>query len=85
MKNHAGRGKISLSVILKPGGGFGIMGTESGAALLFIQEESIMKLQIGEKIKALRRARGVTQEQLAEMLDVSNQSVSRWESGVSQT
>ena len=44
-----------------------------------------MKLQIGEKIKALRRARGVTQEQLAEMLDVSNQSVSRWESGVSQT
>lgn len=41
-----------------------------------------MKLQIGEKIKTFRRARGVTQEQLAEVLNVSNQSVSRWESGV---
>ena len=41
-----------------------------------------MKLQIGEKIKELRREKGVTQDQLAEMLHVSNQSVSRWELGI---
>ena len=38
-----------------------------------------MKLPIGENIKALRLARGTTQEQLAEAMGVSCQSVSRWE------
>ncbi len=38
-----------------------------------------MKLNIGENIKHLRRERDITQEQLAEMLGVSYQSVSRWE------
>lgn len=33
----------------------------------------------GEKISALRRQKGITQEQLAETLHVSRQSVSRWE------
>ena len=33
----------------------------------------------GEKIAALRRKKGITQEQLAEILHVSRQSVSRWE------
>ncbi len=41
-----------------------------------------MKLKIGENIKALRKARDITQEELAEMLGVSCQSVSRWESGI---
>lgn len=41
-----------------------------------------MKLKIGENIKCFRKARDITQEQLAEMLGVSTQSVSRWELGV---
>lgn len=40
-----------------------------------------MKLTIGEKIKNLRRERELTQEDLAEVLCVSGQSVSRWENG----
>jgi len=38
-----------------------------------------MKLYIGENIKRLRRERDMTQEELAEQLGVSFQSVSRWE------
>lgn len=41
-----------------------------------------MKLSIGENIKRLRKAKDITQEQLAEMVGVSCQSVSRWESEV---
>lgn len=41
-----------------------------------------MKLKIGENIKALRKSSEITQEELAEMLGVSCQSVSRWESEV---
>lgn len=41
-----------------------------------------MKLTIGENIKVIRKSKDITQEQLAEMLGVSCQSVSRWELGV---
>lgn len=41
----------------------------------------MMKLQIGENLKRLRRARDLTQEELATILGVSYQSVSRWENG----
>ena len=40
-----------------------------------------MRLTIGENIKVIRKSKDITQEQLAEMLGVSCQSVSRWESG----
>ena len=36
---------------------------------------------LGEKIARARKRCGLTQEQLAERLDVTRQSVSRWESG----
>ena len=42
-------------------------------------------MTIGERIAALRRAAGLSQEQLAELLEVSRQAVSKWETGVSQT
>lgn len=44
-----------------------------------------MKLKVGEMIKRLRKEREITQEEFAEVLGVSCQSVSRWEKGVSQT
>lgn len=39
------------------------------------------KLDLSEKIVKLRKNNGLTQEQLAEQLNVSRQSVSKWESG----
>lgn len=41
-----------------------------------------MRLQIGKRIRELRRARNITQENLGELLGVSFQSVSRWEADV---
>ncbi len=38
-------------------------------------------MDFSEKIYALRKDKGYTQEQLAEKLDVSRQSISKWESG----
>lgn len=40
-----------------------------------------MKLNIGNQIKYLRKEKDITQEELAEILGVSYQSVSRWETG----
>ena len=40
-----------------------------------------MKLNLGENIRTCRRQMDLTQEQLAERLGVSFQSVSRWENG----
>ena len=38
-------------------------------------------MDISEKILKLRKANNLTQEQLAEQLQVSRQAVSKWESG----
>ena len=39
-------------------------------------------MDLGKQIKALRQSRGLTQEQLAEKMDVSVQTISRWEKSV---
>ncbi len=41
-----------------------------------------MTLYIGENLKKQRKQRELTQEQLADILGVSFQSVSKWEGGV---
>ncbi len=40
-----------------------------------------MILMIGEKIRKLRRDRNLTQEEVAQHLGISFQSVSKWERG----
>ena len=39
------------------------------------------QIKIGRFLKQLRKEKGITQEQLAEALNVSNRTVSRWETG----
>ena len=42
-------------------------------------------MPLPENIMQLRKAAGLSQEQLAEQIGVSRQSISKWETGVSQT
>lgn len=42
-----------------------------------------MEFSIGRKIFELRRSKGITQEQLAEAMNVSAQAVSKWENDIS--
>ena len=45
----------------------------------------INEKRVGEQIAALRKAKGLTQNQLGERLSVSFQAVSKWERGVSHS
>ena len=40
-------------------------------------------MTVGQKIAALRKARGMTQEELSEVVDVTRQTISKWELDVS--
>ena len=42
-------------------------------------------MTLSDRLQALRKSQNLSQEQLAEKLDVSRQAISKWESGVSQT
>ena len=42
-------------------------------------------MAFSDNLQYLRTRQNLTQEQLAEAMDVSRQSVSKWESGVSHT
>ena len=44
-----------------------------------------MDINLGIKIRELRKKRGLTQEELAVKLNISSQAISKWENGVSQT
>ena len=42
-------------------------------------------MSFAERLKQIRKEKGLSQEDLAELLDVSRQAVSKWEQGVSQS
>lgn len=42
-------------------------------------------MEIGIKLNQLRKLSGMTQEQFAEKLNVSRQTISKWETGVSHS
>lgn len=42
-----------------------------------------MAIKISENLQMLRKEKGITQEQLAEILGITNQSISKWEVGLS--
>ena len=42
-------------------------------------------MKLNENLMKLRKQKGYSQEELAYQLGVSRQSISKWESGVSQT
>lgn len=42
-------------------------------------------MAIGDKIRFYRKKSGLTQSQLAELIGVSSQAISKWETGVSQS
>ncbi|MEY8268530.1 helix-turn-helix transcriptional regulator [Lachnospiraceae bacterium 64-25] len=42
-------------------------------------------MKLDERLILLRKRAGLSQEKLAEKLDISRQAVSKWESGVSQS
>ena len=46
---------------------------------------SMDQKKIGSFLKELRKEKDITQEQLAEKIKVSGRTVSRWETGVSQS
>ena len=48
-----------------------------------MKQKGEMLMSIGEQIRAGREELRLTQEELAEKLDISRQAVSKWESGIS--
>lgn len=51
----------------------------------FYQRGALMNIYLGENIKSLRKTKGLTQEEFANSIGVSFQTVSKWERGVSHT
>ena len=50
--------------------------------LLNLKEMYFMELLIGNRIKELRKERRMTQEELAELVGISFQAISKWETGI---
>lgn len=48
-----------------------------------MEDRNINELRLGEQLAFLRREKQITQEQLAQVMGVTNQAVSKWESGQS--
>ena len=49
--------------------------------VMMIFSSEVMCMEIAERLQKLRRKAGYSQEQTAELLGISRQAVSKWESG----
>ena len=49
------------------------------------KEVDIMSYVTGKTVKELREKRNITQKDLADRINVSDKTVSKWETGVSQS
>jgi transcriptional regulator with XRE-family HTH domain len=61
----------------------GLLARNRRVCYIWGKKKEEQQMDISEKILQLRKAKGFTQEELAEKLNVSRQSVSKWESGQS--
>jgi DNA-binding transcriptional regulator YiaG len=57
----------------------------NGVAIAKNEQKGEPAMTINEKIRELRKKANLTQEALAAALNISYQSVSKWESGVSHS
>lgn len=53
----------------------------SGSEFIYSLQKKVNYLEFNEKIQELRKQKGLTQEELAEILFVSRTAISKWESG----
>ena len=60
-------------------------GADRKKLLFLIKEKRGEVMEIGERLQYLRKAKGISQEKLAEQLHVTRQAISKWETGVSQS
>ena len=58
------------------------IGSLQPVEIVLLEQERRKNMNIAENIKRLRKQHNLSQEQLAEKLNVSRQSVSKWESGL---
>lgn len=48
-------------------------------------EDDNMAKDMGQFMQEMRKKKGLTQKELAELIGVSDKTISKWETGVSQT
>ena len=51
--------------------------------IIFLVE--VMNVEIAQRLQELLKKAGYSQDQVAELMELSRQAVSKWESGVSQS
>lgn len=51
--------------------------------IMLATERKVIILMLNENIKAIRKSKGLSQEELAVKLNVVRQTISKWETGVS--